>query len=295
MWNGSNRSIHAVLAVTIVAVLVIGGCGLKKPHWGSIRAGLIMVYLMMYDEVLEYEVESGFTQSMEVGGQAVNIEMDNAFTFSVKPKELVGKNHRVDITINSMKLNLEAPVIGEISPDVSAIVGKSFEMILSPMGKEVELLGAEALKYSMGPSGERSVASNFQTIFPDLPGRPVKIGDSWTSQDTINIDEESTGLVIALNNAHVLKGFETVNGLECAKVVTDVTGSLDGEGEQGGVSVSFSGGFEGTDVWYFAYKKGLFVKLTSDAIVDFEVNVGDPSVPTIPMHQEMKMEINLIR
>jgi hypothetical protein len=121
------------------------------------------------------------------------------------------------------------------------------------------------------------------------------MGDTWTSQDTLNIDDGNTGLIIALNNAHVLSGFETVDDLECAKVVTEITGSVDGEGEQGGVSVNFSGGFEGTDVWYFAYKRGLFVKSTSDGIVDLEITVGDPTIPTIPMHQELKMEMTLVQ
>jgi hypothetical protein len=295
MLKRSSSPIYAVLAFTIVAAVLAGGCGLKHSHWGSIRSGLILVYLMMYDDVLEYEAKSEFSQALEVGGQTMEFEMDNSYTFSIEPRDLVGKNHRIDITINSMKIDLEAPIVGRLSPDVSSIVGKSFEMILSPMGKEVELLGAESLRYSMGPSGERSVASSFQAIFPDLPGRPVKIGDAWTSQDTINIDDDNTALVMALDNSHVLAGFETVNGMECAKVTTDVTGSIGGKGEQQGVGVSFSGEVEGTDVWYFAYKEGVFVKSSSDATIDLEVNVSDPSVPTIPMHQEMKVELALIR
>lgn len=88
---------------------------------------------------------------------------------------------------------------------------------------------------------------------------------------------------------------ETVNGLECVKITAAVTGTLEGEGEQMGMDLTFEGEIEGTDTWYFAYKEGIFVKMITDAFTEGTITTSGAQSMTIPMRQETKIETKLIK
>jgi hypothetical protein len=147
----------------------------------------------------------------------------------------------------------------------------------------------------MRPGGERMPSSNFLTIFPDLPGKPVKIADSWTTNDTINVKEGGTEMRMTFVSVNTLQGFETVDGHECAKVTAKSTGKLDGEGEQMGANLYFDGDLQSSDVWYFAYKEGVFVKSISDGLSEGTVAVTGAQKMTIPMTMATKFETKLVK
>ncbi len=184
---------------------------------------------------------------------------------------------------------------GEYSPDLSSVIGKSFDMTLSPLGKELELSGAESMQYELPTEGKMSIESNFQAIFPNLAGRPVKIGETWTSTDTITEKNESSEVQINLENVHTLKGFETVDGMECVKITAEVTGTLQGTGELQGMDIAIEGERKGTDTCYFAYKEGIFVKVISTAVERISVELSGPQDMSILMTQEFKSEIKLVK
>jgi len=283
-----------VFVPVIVAICILAGCAVKRNPWGDPKTGLILQYQMPENQVLKYQMVVEQTQNIEVMGQSVDTESDMISAFLVKSKGLKENNYQLGVTIDSISLNITSPQ-GDLSPDMSAVIGKSFDMTLSPLGKELDLSGAESIKYDLGPAGKRSVKSNFQALFPDLAGRPVKIGDTWTSKDTITEQSGNVEIHINLENVNTLEGFETVNGLECAKITATVTGILEGIGEQMGMDLTFDGEIEGTDTWYFAYKEGIFVKMITKAFTEGTIIASGPQDMTIPMKQEIKMEIELIK
>jgi len=193
-----------------------------------------------------------------------------------------------------MKMSVNSPQ-GDFSPDLSSVIGKSFDMTLSAIGKELDISGAEAIKYDMGPEGERSIVSDFKTIFPDLSGKPVKVGDSWTTKDTVDIKGGRMDLQMTFESVNTLAGFETLDGMECIKVTAKTTGLVDGDGEQGGADMVFEGDIESADAWYFAYKKGVFVKSISEGKTDATISVSGPQNMAIPMTMEMKFETKLVK
>jgi hypothetical protein len=184
--------------------------------------------------------------------------------------------------------------LNELNPDMSTIVGKSFAMSLSPLGEELDVSSAEVLTYTIGPGGERSVGPDFQTIFPNVAGKPVKIGDTWTSMDTLDVKEGDSNIKVVMKSVNTLKALEAVSGLECARVEAVVTGTLSGTGQQGGATLTFEGDIAGTDVWHFAYKEGLFVKMVSEATVEGNITTSGPQSMDIPMTQTMKFETSLV-
>ena len=291
-----GQFINRYVCVFVMAVaLVLAGCAAKKAAlWGDPQSGLILTYRMPENQPLNYQFSSGQTQNIEVMGQSVETESNQAIRFAVRSKGIREDHHVLGLTIEAMKVDVKGPQ-GPLSPDMTAVVGKSFEMTMSELGKEVDLSGAASIQYDLGPSGKRNLASNFQAFFPDLPGRPVKIGDLWIAEDQITDKTEGVEIRIRLKNEHKLDGFETVAGLECVRIKTAVTGTLEGEGEEQGMGLTFKGDIKGTDTWYFAYKEGRYVRTVSSASVDGKIETSGFESITIPLTQKMNMETNLIK
>jgi hypothetical protein len=283
-----------VFLPVILAICILAGCAAKLPYWGDLQTGLILQYRMAEDQVLKYQMTIDQTQDIEIMGQQMKTETKGEIAFTAKSKGLKENNHQLGITIDFMSININSPQ-GKISPDMSTVEGKSFDMTLSVLGKELDLSGAESIQYDLGQAGKRDIVSNFQAVFPDLADMPVKIGDTWTSKDTITEKIGSGEIEIILESLNTLEGFETVAGLECAKITVKISGTLEGGGNQGGADLTFKGEIEGTETWHFAYKEGLFVKMTTDAFTKGAVSVRGPQEMSIPLAQEMKIEIKLIK
>jgi len=241
--------------MTVAAVALILGAGAAIPSSAAPQGAgktVTLEYKLAADKSLNYLNSSEEAQVMEVQGQSVNTETKGTSKFTFKGKGLKDKNLLLGVTINDMAIAVTS-VQGDMSPDLTSIKGKGFDMVLSPTGQELDVSGAEAITYDI--AGEsRNLSSGFKMFFPDLPGKPVKVGDTWPS--TAGIEEKTGSMAIRMDfqNVNTLEGFETVDGMECARISTQVTGTITGTGNQGGMDLTFSGTTKGKDVWYFAVK-----------------------------------------
>ena len=287
---------RCVALIPIVIVIgLLAGCAAKTANpWGDPKTGLILQYRMTENQVLKYMISGEQTQDMEIMGQSISTQSSTESGFTVKPKGLQEGNLLLGVTVDSMSINISSPQ-GDLSPDLSSVLGKSFDMTLSPLGKELDVSGAEAIVYDMGAAGTRSISSNFQAAFPDLAGKPVKIGDTWTSMDTITEKTDELEIQINFESVNTLEGFETVDGMECVKVTADVTGSVVGQGEQMGMQLAIEGEVQGKGAWYFAYKEGIFVMDTTNIFTDATISTSGAQALSIPMKQEMTMETKLVK
>jgi hypothetical protein len=288
------RQIGLALMLVALFIFLMAGCAAKKQFWGDPKTGLILKYQMPKDQVMKYQFTTDMKQNLEVMGNVMENLIATSYSFTAKSKGKKGGNNLLEIKVDSMKMSVNSPQ-GDFSPDLSSVTGKSFDMTLSSIGKELDVSGAEEIKYDLGPEGERSIVSDFKTIFPDLAKKPVKVGDSWTTKDTVDIKSDRMDLKMTFEAVNTLVGFETFEGMECIKVTAKSTGVMDGEGEQGGAGMVFEGDIESTDTWYFAYKKGVFVKSTSEGTTDATIVVSGPQNMTIPMTMEMKFETKLVK
>jgi hypothetical protein len=279
----------------VIVIGLLAGCAAKTANpWGDPKTGLILQYRMTEDQILKYQTSAEQTQSMEVMGQSIDTQSSSESGFSIKSKGLQEGNLLLGVTIDSMSINISSPQ-GELSPDMSSVLGKSFDMTLSSLGKELDVSGAEAIEYDTGVGGKRSIVSNFQAAFPDLAGKPVKVGDTWTSTDIITEKTPELEIQISIESVNTLEGFETVDGMECVKVTADVTGTVMGQGEQMGLQLAIEGEVQGKATWYFAYKEGIFVMDTTSISTDATISTSGAQAMNIPMKQEVTMETKLVK
>ena len=285
----------------LAAVLILAAAALAAPKPPDARtasvvpaqtpAATVLEYKMPEGRTLSYKTSEESVESTEVMGQAMESHTTSTGTFAIKAKGLKEKNFVLGVTLDDQKMTVTGPQ-GDMSPDMASLKGKTFDMVLSPLGSEVDVSAAEAITYEF-VTGPRSVATGFKLFFPDLAGKPVKIGDSWPS--TAGTVEKSGGLEIriSLENVNTLEGFETVDGMECARIRTQAVATISGTGNQQGMDMVFAGSGKGTDVWYFAVKEGIYVKSNSELTMQMSIEVPSAGM-TIPATQTRKGETKLL-
>jgi hypothetical protein len=279
----------------ILAVAMLAGCAVKTANlWGDPKTGLILQYRMPEDRVLKYQSSGVMTMDMEVMGQAMEIGVDESLAFTVKSKGQKENNYQLQVTIDSMSMKIAAPQ-GDLVPDLSPVEGKSFDMMFSPVGEEKDFSGAESIQYEVEPGTIYNIASKFQAVFPDFAGRPVKIGDTWTTRAAIKEGTNRSETLIKLDILNTLEGFETVDGRECVRIKAEFTGTVEGKSEpEPGVELVSEGEVKGTDIWYFAYKEGIFVKTVTNGIGDVIATATAQGI-SIPMKRKFNGEMVLVK
>jgi hypothetical protein len=281
-------------SVALAALIVLAGIALQATPTvpgtpSSVTA--VLEYKMPAGRTLTYQGKSEETQVMEVMGQSMDTHSTNSSTVTFKSKGPKDKNLLLGVTIDEMAASITSSAADDRSPDLSSLKGKTFDMVLSALGSEIDVSAAEAIKYDMA-GATRNISSGFKMFFPDLPDKPVKVGDTWPSNAGVDEDMGEIKMRLDFKNVNTLEGFETVDGLECARVSTAVTGTLTGSGNQQGMDMTFAGTTKGKETWYFAIKEGLFIKSTSETTTEMSIDVPAAGM-TIPATATAKGEVKL--
>jgi hypothetical protein len=294
MNSKHKRHIWLILAPLVIGICFLTDCTSKTVNiWGDPDTGLILKYRFPEGQSLTYEASTELVQTLDIMGQIQEVEGKSSNTVSFESIGKKDNNLQLKVTLQAMDAYY-ASTQGELTPDMSQAVGKSFEMILSPRGEELELLGIEELKIDMGADGIRDLSGDFQDSFPDLAQNPVKIGDSWTSTVPVTQMRSTGETTLNFVNTYTLEGFETVEGYECVKIEVKTQGTYEGTTEQQGMELLSQGELTGSGIFYFAYKEGIFVKMTSDGTSDGTITVSSQGLD-IPQTQEIKSEVTLIK
>lgn len=292
----SNKSVTISLPVFVLIFALSSLTGLAQQSGAASgqEKTVTLIYQFPETRTLAYRVSSTESQSMDINGQTISTKNLGSTDFSLKPKMQKEGNFTLAVTMDAFKLNIESPQ-GNLAPDPSTVNGKSFDMILSSLGKEIDTSGAQSIQYDLGQSGKRSIAAGFQAFFANLPDHPVKIGDTWPSEDTI-IDKSDGGEIrIMIKNVSTVDGFETVDGLDCVRIKTAAKGTMGGSMNQGGVDLTFDATIQGTSTWYFAMKEGTYIKSDDKSSVAGTITAGSPANLTIQMSGESQGETRLIK
>jgi len=289
----TTRNYSAVLMTALIFAMILPGCATKKAAWGSLKNGMNMRYSPDLNRQLAYETTSNFIQEMDVMGQEFEVVSEMTQEFIMTPKASGNEDLAYDVKLNNMSFKLETPR-GDIEPEMDEIIGKSFELILSPYGKELEYSEAEKLRIEITTGETKSIASDIAAFFPDLPDHPVKPGDSWKSVDEVRDRSETKENVLIFDNINTFEGLETHMGYECMKISIVFTGTIEGEGTQEGMDLVTTGKVQGTGTWYYAYKEGIFTSSSVEGTGETETLVtGEGQEISIPADRTFTMTTQL--
>ena len=288
MIGRRSATAGALVVAVAVAVGALSGCAAKRG--AKVESGTRLEYRLAKGVPVTYRSTQIGNQTMEMMGQSMTMETGRTMVFTIVPGETKEASQRLAVRMDSLEASLKAPQ-GEFTADTGPAIGKTFEMSLSVLGKELDITGADLIQYSLGSVGQRSIKPEFQSMFPDLAGRPLQIGDTWTTTDTVNTDESGMALVIVSQSTNTLAGFEDIGGIRCARITTVGTGTVKGEGTQQGAPVVLEAATEGADTWFFSTELGLLVRMTSELKAGGTVTVGGPGGMKIPTKQQTTTEM----
>jgi len=285
-------SLAAAIVLCAAASVIGSGAASKSDPASAAQEATVLEYKMAEGRVLRYQLTNSTKEVSDVMGQSIEAATKTKSDYSFRAKGRKEANYLFEVTVNDMETSISSTQ-GNLSPDMSPVKGKTFDMVLSPLGAEVDVSGAEAITFNVQGS-TRNIAAGFKMFFPDLPGRPVKVGDSWPSNHTIEDKSSTMTLTMAIEAVNTLEGFETVEGLECARISSKFTGSMSGSGRIQGAEMTLSGTVKGTDIIYFAPREGTYVQSTTDMVREATVSLSSAPGASIFSTQTSTMEVKLV-
>lgn len=298
MEKGRIGRLYAI--VFISSMLIILGCAggkkLAKPFSGKPETGVEFYYTLNPDQSYNYTLQRNIVQNLEMQGRTVKTNLADTLQFTVQGKEVNDNSNLImKLKIDSIYSIIEG-MGGSQELNLSPLMETPFAIVLSPYGEELEFIGTDSLQKDVGPmaGGVIGVERFFQQIFPDLPQKSIKIGETWTENEIDTTLQSGLDVISDLDLEHTFKSVDTMNGYECVVIYTTGEGTIDGQGEQMGNKIALEGNMlELESTTYFAYKEGIFVKFDSKSIIEGTLAITGGMSMTLPMTMETESLVQL--
>lgn len=203
---------------------------------------------------------------------------------------------------------------GDGGPQVSVRLDSLGVVVSTPHGRQVldtrHLVGSEAEMAISGRGGIPLYADSFPVFemagvlegevplsrlmnygFPDLPDRPVQVGDSWTTHSSRPQIEAHLHLTANLTTEYRFEGWETVDGVDCVRIEGRMVGEMTTRGQiRYGVSHDYTGTLQGSLTWFFDPSTGTLVGMTGEESSD---GVMTTETAETPIKQYTQIQIGL--
>ena len=271
------------MILLVPALLVSTGCAKLKSTTG--KAALELAYSLVPGQ--SFTIKSEGTQRMESDqmGQVITVDIlsSNETRYQVLTKKSDGALEMESEYI-TMKQSAESPM-GDNDTDFSSWIGKKVQFTMSPQGKMSDYKGFDQLGEIGTATGEKisgeMVEENMSSIFFELPDHPLKLGESWTENDTRDIPYGGSTLKTESKTTYTVAGKLKKDGDNCLRI--DIAGltKLSGEFEQEGMKLSLTRETKVTGIIYFSTDKGMYISTETNSEAHGVVDLPDMGV-TIP-------------
>ncbi|MCR4439298.1 MAG: hypothetical protein QHJ34_08660 [bacterium] len=278
-----------------VAMLIAACAGPKAFNYGNADTGFNLAYRAAKGQTLKYQMTNETRQSQEMMGQEMEVTSTQNLGWTLRSLGPSPEgNVRWQITFDQMLTTGKGPQ-GEFTIDGKELVGKSAELVTAPNGRVVAKVGFDKLPKMNIMGQEVELANQFRQFLAPLPGKAVKLGDTWEETRTDTVKQSGLDVVISSKTLYMLAEQLTHEGVECLKVKTQGSFTVSGEGSQMGANISFEGEGEENGHFLFAYRTGTLLEVKSDRLMEGTAAVSGPVDMAIPMTQEVKSTLRLVK
>jgi len=289
-----------LLSISLLSVMIISvaftftkNSGTKSESPAA-KKKVFLKYNYPQDKTVKYLNKTKMKQVMDIQGMVMEASIVSIAGCSIKSTGIEAGNLKLTVMIDTMAQTVESPN-GYSGGAITEAIGKSFEMIISDYGKEIDLSQANELLFNIPGSGMSNATQTFADFFPDLPVKKVKPGYKWTSTDSVNAVAPSMTTVSFTEAENTFEGVETIDGIDCAKITSILSGTHSIKTETQGMDVKTNGTFTGTSVVYFAISEGYFVKQTSESKLEGTLDLTYPQEMSMPMTMEISSECKVVK
>lgn len=220
-----------------------------------------LAYKFIEGKDVKYMNTTKMIQNLDINGQTMEINVNDVFGFSVKSKGFKEENILLEVQIDTMAQIMDSPQ-GSAGGNIADAKGKLFNMVLSPSGKEVDLTEAKQIVLNTEGFGPTDVSKPFINYFPDLPTGVIAPGYTWSTIDSLDNRTAISGEKVTTRSENKFEGFELVDGVNCAKISSVISGKRIQNVQTQGMDLIINGTYTGTGVMYFMVAEGNFLKET---------------------------------
>ena len=227
-------------------------------------------YNLTVENVLQFDIP-------EVGMMVTRktiLTNDYNLTFISKDEKM---NLQMAVMVNEVKNNEFYNVFryGQILntgrvTDFSGVNGKTFHMITTALGEELEYKGNEALRGIVRTQDGRELYIGMEFLFRnvlfDYPDKTIKMGDTWKVENTNKrLDPEGVEHTTESSTTFRMEGIEKIGQRDCIKIMVDAMGTTSGfqttTGSNPGNYETHTGTFVSSGTVYVDPKEGVVVKM----------------------------------
>lgn len=243
-------TLNAILTLTGLSFCIIATAQDKSAD---------LTYRYASGKPVTYINQTKMHEVMDVNGQPMDVYVSGYMGCTVKSSGTAGNNLNLEIRIDTLAEIVDTPQ-GMMGGTVADITGKTFSLALKPTGEIADISAAKNTVYTVPGQGQNNMASAFTDFFPVLPGKKVTAGYNWNSSDTVSTEAGVNTQVTIINSQNKVEGFETVLGIDCAKITSATEGTSVMNNEVQGMKMTTKGAFTGTVVTWFDTATGSLVK-----------------------------------
>ena len=302
MFSMNRSKGWSYFGITFSLTLILLGCaGKKPPTWGDAENGFILSYRPGTSDIYVYEKTTASTNTMERSGQSFETTSSSKFIFQLETEKIDSLISFV-LTVDTIGYSYESSR-GIQAMDFGDIKGKKVRATITPKGARHDIVPIDSLPIpkldgrSMGTDAKGWLSIRLFQV----PGKPIKIGDSWTEAklDTNTHDDttrQSTRTFINDSQAKYTNlGEEEKMGLACLHIQVDTEYSTQSWGSMRGTDISSEGEGETSSHAWFAYKEGILVEYNSDTFYEGTTAFSGQMKMTSPNSNESKSSLKLVR
>lgn len=267
------------------------GAQATKPQQAA-GGSVVLAYNPPVNKELTYQLSTSVTQMMDVEGQSMTILINNNLGYRTKMTEKKNNNLNLVVTVESLNMNIDA-MGSSTGREITEVKGKSFNMLVSGTGKVVDASEASRLEYSVEGQGNVNLGETFRSIFPLMPGKSMKPGETWTMPDTLRNQTAEAKVLQITEVSGKYEGNETVNGIVCAKIVSTIKGTMETTTQNQGMDIFLHGPVKGQSVVYFALKDGYVIKEEATSRMNGIVEISGPMSMSFPVVMDISSKLEL--
>ncbi len=211
--------------------------------------------------------------------------------------EVIGKtkdkNTREKLTFEKVKFFIESKGQQQSLPVDTELLGKSIDMIISPLGKEIKTEGFSGFSTQLK---DLKLENTFSQFTPYFPSHPVAIGDTWENSSVSNLPIQNQVIKMVSKYKYKLLSLKTINKKRCAiiEVNTQVdTHSYTAKKTSDMIfDIDMKGNGKGTIVYDYKESKTISSDITLSITSKLTTSMQN-RVSTMNLKQNVKMNMSL--
>ncbi|NIO02172.1 MAG: hypothetical protein GTO42_08525 [Candidatus Latescibacteria bacterium] len=187
--------------------------------------------------------------------------------------------------------------MSRVGTDFSPLIGKKVRMFLSSKGELSGFEKFEHLPVIEIPDQQSSLTKDhyiieIKNIFPELPDGHIGLGESWSYSRQYDAPVQEGNVTVRLHVTYTLLEETRRNGHDCLKIAGKYAIDIAGGLIAGGMDLALTLKGEGSEVVYFAWKKGMLLGIESTSVVEGAAENEELEL-SMPMRHEYQTALSV--